>query len=557
MVTLAAPLTNIELAALAPDIVQSCTILQPTPPPDPVNPIPDPAEDNEIVVPLPPDIVYGDLPTVSIIDTTPDQMIGCIVDTAGNPQGRLNALFPAAISGDGVIERLNNHIWVFDGSTWNDVGSNPGPTVVVDYIIAPYDEIYLAQGRLRIGIEVEAVPYTFDQLTEPSAYGITLGMVVASSRALLRPAATDLALAAHAPSVITADPFQSTIVNSLTYTGTGSSLTVTTPYVDPSLVFIRDYLNTGDIYVFDRVRGATKYWRPSNPAQPESTDAQTLTAFGNASFTVGTSSLVNTNGNEYLVWAFGGTAPAVTNTAGTITSTVAVSDVFSIATYTGNGVAGATFGHGLAGAPDAVLVKRMSSAVNARGLVGGPTLGTNVNVEFGAAEAAVTNSAFIRTTSATTVTLGSSTSVNGNGANYVAYAFRSVAGKSKVGTYTGNGSGSGQYIECDFPVDFVIVKATSTASGYWLIFNRAFEGDGDIWTGLDTAAPYVETNVMYGIESTGFRVYIGDDLDLYDDLNASGETYFYMAFAAVRPTVYADVTTDTAFAAHVPSITAA
>jgi hypothetical protein len=202
MVTVAAPLTTIELVAQTPDIVQSCIILQPTPPPDPVDPIPDPAEDNEIVVPLPPDIVYGDLPTVSIIDTTPDQMIGCIVDTGGNPQGRLDALFPAAINGDGVLERLNNHIWVYDGSTWNDVGSSPGPTVVVNYIIAPYNEIYLAEGRVRVGIEVEAVPYAFDQLTEPTDYTITLGLLLQSSQALVRvPAANTFAASSHVPQV--------------------------------------------------------------------------------------------------------------------------------------------------------------------------------------------------------------------------------------------------------------------------------------------------------------------------------------------------------------------
>jgi len=557
MTTITAPLTNITLQGRVPDVVRSCIVQQPSPPPDPGETPPGPITGEGIYTPVAPGVTYEALPTVTIVDTSPDQMIGCIIDTADNPQGRLNALFPSAVDGDGVIERSTNDIWVFDGATWSNVGPTPGPTIVTATVIPPWNEIVIYDARVRTRLEVNGLAYALELLTEPAPYGVNIGLIASSVTALVLVPATDIALAAHAPAVTVFDSIQSTIVNSLTYTGTGASLTVTTPYVDPSLVFIRDYLNTGDIYVFDRVRGATKYWRPSDPAQPESTDAQTLTAFGNASFTVGTSSLVNTNGNEYLVWAFGGTAPAVTNTAGTITSTVAVSDVFSIITYVGNATGGATFGHGMAGTPDAVLVKRISSGVNARGRMGGPTLGTNVNVEFGAAEAATTDSTLIRSADATTVTIGNSTTVNGSGGTYAAYAFRSVTGKSKVGTYTGNGSGSGQFIECNFEVDFVIVKATSTASGYWFIFNRTYEGSGDTWTALDTAAPYTETNVMYGIEGTGFRVFIGDDLDLYDDLNANGETYFYMAFAAVRPTVYADVTTDTAFAAHVPSITAA
>jgi hypothetical protein len=102
-----------------------------------------------------------------------------------------------------------------------------------------------------------------------------------------------------------------------------------------------------------------------------------------------------------------------------------------------------------------------------------------------------------------------------------------------------------------------LCSATSTASGYWLIFNRTYKGAGDTWTALDTAAPYTETNIMYDIEGTGFRVFVGDDVDLYDDLNASGETYFYMAFAAVRPNVYVNVTTNTTTVAHIPTIAAA
>jgi hypothetical protein len=552
MTSITIPAVAITLQALSLDVVRSCVIAEAAP----TTPTP-PVPDEGIAVLVPPTVTYENLPVVTPVDNSVTQMIGCIIDAFENPQGRLNALFPDAVAGDGVIERNTNDIWRYDGSLWINVSPDPGDTITLDAIIPPYNEIYSIVGRTRTRLNADSLAYALALLTEPNPIVTTTALAVRSAPAFIRVPLTTISLAAPAPAVTVATPFQSSLVNSLTYTGTGAALTVQTPYVDPSLIFIRDYTQSfTDIYVFDRVRGATKYWRPTDAAQPEVTDAQTLTAFGNASFTLGTSSLVNTSGETYLVWAFGGTAPAVTNTSGTIQTSVSASDVFSIATYTGNGVAGATIGHGLAVAPDAVLVKRISSGVNARGLMGGSTLGTNVNVEFGVAEAKTTNSAFIRTTSATTVALGSSSSVNGNGGVYAAYSFRSVAGKSKVGTYTGDGSGTGQFIECNFPVDFVIVKAVDTFGGYWFIFNRTFEGSGDTWTGLDQAAPYQETNVMYGIEGTGFRVFVGDGGDLYDDLNASGETYFYMAFAAVRPSAYVNTTTDIALAAPVPSVTA-
>ena len=67
----------------------------------------------------------------------------------------------------------------------------------------------------------------------------------------------------------------------------------------------------------------------------------------------------------YVGWTWaanGGTTSS--NTSGRITSTVQANTTagFSIATYTGNGTAGATFGHGLGVVPSWVIVKSRDSA---------------------------------------------------------------------------------------------------------------------------------------------------------------------------------------------------
>jgi hypothetical protein len=114
----------------------------------------------------------------------------------------------------------------------------------------------------------------------------------------------------------------------------------------------------------------------------------------------------------------------------------------------------------------------------------------------------------------------------------MAYAFRSVAGKSKVGKYTGNGSALGQYIECNFPVDFVVVKVANGFDGRWFVFNRAFESDGRLYSAFGFEPNYQYSleldgvDVMYSIENTGFRVFNGSNH------NMSGMEYFYIAFAA-------------------------
>jgi hypothetical protein len=63
---------------------------------------------------------------------------------------------------------------------------------------------------------------------------------------------------------------------------------------------------------------------------------------------------------NYVAWQWqAGQGRTSSNTSGSITSTVSVNTTagFSIVTYTGNGTAGATIGHGLGVAPKMVVVK--------------------------------------------------------------------------------------------------------------------------------------------------------------------------------------------------------
>jgi len=154
MTTLTAPTKTITLQGLAPDVFQSC-VLNPPAPPAPV--------DDEIFVPVAPGITPETLPPVpTIINTAPDQVIGCINDASTNAQERLNALFPAAISGDGVIERLTNDFWVFDGTVWNNVGPTPGPTLVVEALVPVWNEIALLNAVTRTGITALSLDYPLE-----------------------------------------------------------------------------------------------------------------------------------------------------------------------------------------------------------------------------------------------------------------------------------------------------------------------------------------------------------------------------------------------------------
>jgi hypothetical protein len=202
MTTITAPLTSFALAALVPDVVRSCVVLQPSPPPDPGEEPPAPVTGNDIYTPIAPGVTYANLPVApTIVDTSPDQMIGCIVTVADNPQGRLNALFPSAVDGDGVIDRATNDIWVYDGATWNNVGPTPGPTITATTVIPPWNEILLAVARTRTKLSVNALAYALELLTEPAPIVTTTAMSVRSVTAYIAPAATDFTLTVHVPSV--------------------------------------------------------------------------------------------------------------------------------------------------------------------------------------------------------------------------------------------------------------------------------------------------------------------------------------------------------------------
>ena len=68
--------------------------------------------------------------------------------------------------------------------------------------------------------------------------------------------------------------------------------------------------------------------------------------------------------------------------------------------------------------------------------------------------------------------VGTSADINASGGTYVAYCFAEIAGFSKFGSYTGNGSADGPFIYTGFRPKFVICKDYSNA-GDWLIIDSA------------------------------------------------------------------------------------
>jgi hypothetical protein len=122
--------------------------------------------------------------------------------------------------------------------------------------------------------------------------------------------------------------------------------------LQPDLVWIKDRTTTNAHGIFDSVRTATKYWS-SNANTAETTSATSLTAFLTNGFSLGTNSLFNTSGNNYISWLWK-KCPAISGSC-------LGADGVDIVTYTGDNTANKNISHSLGAAPDMVIVKRRDS----------------------------------------------------------------------------------------------------------------------------------------------------------------------------------------------------
>jgi hypothetical protein len=133
--------------------------------------------------------------------------------------------------------------------------------------------------------------------------------------------------------------------------------------------------------------------------------------------------------------------------------------------------------------------------------------------------------------SSSVFTLGNENSVNMSANNYVAYLFAEVAGYSKFGSYTGNGSTDGPMVWCGFQPRFIMIKRTDTTSN-WVIWDTARDtynaGGLGLYPNLSAAEDDYRSSNPDDILSNGFKPRAN-----YANVNASGGTYIFAAFASV------------------------
>ncbi len=227
-----------------------------------------------------------------------------------------------------------------------------------------------------------------------------------------------------------------------------------------------------------------------------------------------------------------------TNFDGSILSIVTANTTagFSIATWTGNGTAGATIGHGLGAVPHMMIVKKRSGTdswpVYHHKLTSAPETDYLHLDSNGQTTDSVDRWNDTAPTS-TVASLGDAGAVNGGSATYVGYFFTSIKGYSSFGSYQGTGDSNGTYVYTGFKPTWFLVKGYDVTQNWQMWDSKRNSstpvpeiGNPRIRT-LSASVANSETG-DYEVDfcSTGVKIRNNDAA-----WNGDSNNYIYMCFA--------------------------
>ena len=294
----------------------------------------------------------------------------------------------------------------------------------------------------------------------------------------------------------------------------------------PDWIWNKKRSGTGVHSLFDSVRGFGSSGKVlySNTNGAEATNAL-IKSVSSTGFTV-TASSDDTGTMVDWCWKAGGSASS--NSDGDITSSVSVNTTagFSIVSYTGNGSATQTIGHGLGAVPKWMIFKRRNSSSD--WIVYHNKTGATKYLSLNLTGAASAYEPYFANTEPTSsvFTVDTAGDINGSSDTFIAYLFSEIKGYSKFGSYTGNQNTDGPFVCTGFRPAWVMVKRTDSTSD-WLICDSKRPGfnpiDDKLFPNTSQAEDPYES---FDFVSNGFKI-----TSAGTGHNASGANMIYMAFA--------------------------
>jgi hypothetical protein len=295
-------------------------------------------------------------------------------------------------------------------------------------------------------------------------------------------------------------------------TGTGANATVTGGQTDDA-VLIKNRGGTDTSVLSTRLTGTGLLYpygtEAESAAPPDILQANPWDVMNGVK--VGTtSSLTNASANTFINYLFR-RAPGF----------------FDVVCYTGTGVV-RTVNHNLGVAPELIIVKCRSEPF--QWPVYSSSLGATDFVSLDMSSATAANSQIWNNTqpTANVFTTGVNAVLNGIGRTYVAYLFATVAGVSKVGSYTG--TAATLTVNCGFTTGarFVLIKRTDS-TGDWYVWDsaRGITAGNDPYWRLNALAAEVTTTDWVDTAASGFEL----SNSAGNLANVVGGTYIFLAIA--------------------------
>ena len=301
-------------------------------------------------------------------------------------------------------------------------------------------------------------------------------------------------------------------MDALAYTGTGASNSISSLGFSPDLVWIKNRGTTTSHAIYDTTRGAQSQLS-SDTTGDQVTSSSGLTSFDSNGFTIGTSTLVNTSGTQYVAWSWDESVQAG----------------LDIVSYTGNG-ANRTISHNLGVAPKMIIVKARTTVGADQGWpVWHTSIANTTYLTLNTTSATATGTDYWNSTSPTSsvFSVGANAAVNANNDTYISYLFSEIEGYSKFGSYTGNASTDGPFVWCGFRPRWVMSKS-ATGAYNWHLYDSARDTSNACTNDIlpNSSGAEVTGSTYIDILSNGFKVRASDI-----GFNGSGATFIFAAFA--------------------------
>ena len=317
------------------------------------------------------------------------------------------------------------------------------------------------------------------------------------------------------------------------WTGTGSSNALTLDgdeNMQPDFVWVKRRNSAGGHMLTDVIRGVTKTII-TNETGAEQTFTNGLTAFGSDGFTVGSESGFNNSSDTFVAWCWkAGTAwsnDASATSVGSLDSsgTKNATAGFSIISFTGTESGTPSIAHSLSSTPEFIISKALEVTDNWMVFHGSFSAQDYIILNtYG--NTASASSVWNSLPSSPVINMGDNAGVNDDG-DMIMYAWHSVQGFSKFGTYTGNGNVDGPFVYLGFRPAWVLFKRTAGAAANWQLWDNKRNSANAVNRSLlpdDSAAEQTDQDIDF--LSNGFKI-----RSSAGHLNVDGTTFIYAAFA--------------------------